>query len=409
MGGKGSRLESLLIHSVAVLILAHCTRGAWIGSTDKVRVKGGELQGEVVTGNYSNGTCPPTIVRLYHCLKCQPCSTEGQSPVLCPPYTDPDSGMIKRDLMCNTTECVDGYASGPLEILCVSAVTMFVLMFIWWTAIAFACCVCFCGFGCSFRARFLKYRRWRTLRVQKPEAWVKAGRQKLSADGPYPSGLWRGHFTHGARFEVPDFEFTFAVAPGRRPGAVAGRGWDAGGRFELEGTHSTSTRRVAFKKRYEVGSKDAHGRDVPEDVQSKVAEFRGEPAGDSVSSGIAGRWFISGAERSGRFSLWPAEDGDPVAAGSFLELAAESFCVTEGGPCVVCYDGFVDTKFAPCGHVAVCRLCAEQLEAPLRCPICRSDVREVVYCSSGRSAARSTVFALADSSARASTSATASS
>lgn len=368
---------------------------------------GGALAGlGLEFSNFSNDTCPQEISLYYHCLKCQPCFSTGYYPLLCPPYTDPDTGQMKQDLMCNTSSCADGFSSGPTEILCIPVIMTFFLKIFFWTAVASAgivLCLCTCGVGCGFRAQLWKLRRQRALRPQKPEAWIRAGPRKYNADGGlYPSALWRGHFTHGARFEVPDHEMIFTGGgSGQSSGHVLGSGLDAGGRFEIEGIHNARTRRVAFKKRYEVGSKDTHGREVPDDVQRKIVEYRGEPAGSTVGAGISGRWFVPGAERSGVFLIWPAAvDGDQEAAVTFLEAATESFCVAEGGPCVVCFDGFIDTKLAPCGHVAVCRLCAEQLAMPLRCPICRGDVEAVVYCSSARSSwstapqSRSSAFAL---------------
>uniref|UniRef100_A0A1L8DTG8 Putative e3 ubiquitin-protein ligase mylip n=1 Tax=Nyssomyia neivai TaxID=330878 RepID=A0A1L8DTG8_9DIPT len=48
--------------------------------------------------------------------------------------------------------------------------------------------------------------------------------------------------------------------------------------------------------------------------------------------------------------------------------------ISEAFTCRVCMDKAIDTMFAPCGHVACCRVCAEKCDG---CPICRATIERV--------------------------------
>jgi hypothetical protein len=46
--------------------------------------------------------------------------------------------------------------------------------------------------------------------------------------------------------------------------------------------------------------------------------------------------------------------------------------------CVVCLDRPCNTLLLPCRHARFCRVCAERLASPQRCPLCRTDVVELM-------------------------------
>uniref|UniRef100_A0A1B0GMP8 RING-type domain-containing protein n=1 Tax=Phlebotomus papatasi TaxID=29031 RepID=A0A1B0GMP8_PHLPP len=48
--------------------------------------------------------------------------------------------------------------------------------------------------------------------------------------------------------------------------------------------------------------------------------------------------------------------------------------ISEAFTCRVCMDKSIDTMFAPCGHVACCRACAEMCDG---CPLCRSTIDRI--------------------------------
>ncbi|XP_059607657.1 E3 ubiquitin-protein ligase MYLIP isoform X2 [Phlebotomus argentipes] len=48
--------------------------------------------------------------------------------------------------------------------------------------------------------------------------------------------------------------------------------------------------------------------------------------------------------------------------------------ISEAFTCRVCMDKAIDTMFAPCGHVACCRICAEMCDG---CPLCRSTIDRI--------------------------------
>jgi len=57
-----------------------------------------------------------------------------------------------------------------------------------------------------------------------------------------------------------------------------------------------------------------------------------------------------------------------------VELAAEDHRArARSGECVVCWDRHRAVAFAPCGHVACCELCADEMP---RCPMCKSTVEQ---------------------------------
>ena len=97
-----------------------------------------------------------------------------------------------------------------------------------------------------------------------------------------------------------------------------------------------------------------------------------------LSSGVKGAWSIRHArgDYDGTWHLWPVmerwreAEGAAAADGEDADEESES-------ECCVCYDAAIDTALQPCGHVALCRQCAERLPQR-RCPLCRAPIRDMV-------------------------------
>lgn len=181
-----------------------------------------------------------------------------------------------------------------------------------------------------------------------------------------PSGMWRGYYTFsGARHDVCEFNLTFG--PGNDQ--VRGDGVDDVGQYTIEGLCRGS--RLAFAKTYIPRSRN-HTGVVTYGNQGHSVEYRGELAGSSLGGGFRGAWSIRAAlgHYDGQFHLWPAMEGwSDQAPGS--SSGASAGPVFEESECVICYDRAISTCLRPCGHVALCGVCAARL-SPRKCPLCRA-------------------------------------
>ena len=198
-----------------------------------------------------------------------------------------------------------------------------------------------------------------------------------AATTPYPSGAWRGYYVFGGRQHgVVEFELHFTD-----DGVVRGEGRDDVGGYRISGVHGGG--RVAFRKQYVRGSTNAAGR-VNDDNRGHAVEYRGKPARvvdgvPSLSGGVRGTWSIRHAigNYDGAWHLWPVVmptvDVGGGNSGGGGGGAAE---VEEDSECCVCFDRRIDVCLRPCGHTALCGVCAARLH-PRRCPLCRAPINEI--------------------------------
>lgn len=197
--------------------------------------------------------------------------------------------------------------------------------------------------------------------VPDQEAFVRAHLSTLETAPPFPSGLWRGYYNcAGTRHDVCEFNLQFDGASGN----FSGSGVDDVGSYSITGIqHGT---RMAFSKAYLRGSKNIAGV-VSYGNQGHNVEYRGEMAGPSLGEGIRGCWSIRSSlgNDDGDFHLWPA-----MAGWSDQRQEARTFSESE---CVVCYDRPISVCLRPCGHVALCGMCASRLN-PRKCPLCRVSI-----------------------------------
>jgi len=203
-----------------------------------------------------------------------------------------------------------------------------------------------------------------------------------------PSGIWRGYYTFaGARHDVCEFDLSFPDGTGQ----VTGSGVDDVGQYNIRGRHGGM--RLAFSKTYVSGSRNIRGV-VSYGNKGHTVEYRGEFAGSSLGSGFRGLWMIrsSHGDHNGQFHLWPAMPGfsdpdgnSPQDAGRGPGSTSRTF---EESECVVCYDRTISTRLQPCGHVALCSICAYRLN-PRKCPLCRSEISAIEAHSSSASTAGS--------------------
>jgi hypothetical protein len=217
------------------------------------------------------------------------------------------------------------------------------------------------------------------------------------------SGRWTGYFVQfNCHYYTRKLDLNFDGS-----GQVTGSGSDRCGKFWVRGIYSDSSRRVAFSKRY------WHcGGVVP---SYYTVEYRGAlvDAGtgtDSLARGLRGRWYLRGlTAQSERFHLWPAMAGwDSSSRDSSCNSSSNNSCNSSNnssnssrshyymvvdadgssgrsslGECAVCFDRQIDTGLVPCGHVALCRQCADTLVRDAAenrhdratCPICRATVQ----------------------------------
>eukprot|EP00928_Gymnodinium_smaydae_P003310 TRINITY_DN11189_c0_g1_i1.p1 TRINITY_DN11189_c0_g1~~TRINITY_DN11189_c0_g1_i1.p1 ORF type:complete len:309 (-),score=42.34 TRINITY_DN11189_c0_g1_i1:188-1114(-) len=196
--------------------------------------------------------------------------------------------------------------------------------------------------------------------------------------GVLPSGTWRGYYTFsGARHDVCEFELSFSG-----DGEIIGSGTDDVGQYRIQGKHGGS--RMAFSKTYAARTTNTMGV-VSFGNKGHTVEYRGELAGASLGSGFRGAWCIRASlgDHDGDFHLWPAMP-DWTAPEAEEDLG-DAPATNEDNECVVCYDRAIATRLRPCGHVALCTLCASRLN-PRRCPLCRQDIASVeTYAPSSRS------------------------
>jgi hypothetical protein len=132
---------------------------------------------------------------------------------------------------------------------------------------------------------------------------------------------------------------------------------------------------MAFSKTYVARSPNNQGV-VHYGNQGHTVEYRGEMTGASLGYGFKGRWHIDtgfGCD-DGDFHLWPAMEGWVDEAVDFDSGDTErSYVESE---CVVCYDRAISTRLRPCGHVALCRVCASSLIRRV-CPLCRTGIDSI--------------------------------
>lgn len=186
---------------------------------------------------------------------------------------------------------------------------------------------------------------------------------------PLPSGIWRGYYTfEGDRHDVCEFHLTFAADSGR----VTGVGVDDVGKYDIAGRFHG--KRLAFSKTYQAESENVDG-EVHEDNHGHTVEYRGQ-LGASLGEGVRGTWHIRSeiGSHDGNFHLWPSMEGWTDSASSSEQDSQQVF---EESECVVCYDRAIATCLRPCGHVALCEVCATQL-SPRRCPLCRAGISAIV-------------------------------
>ena len=213
----------------------------------------------------------------------------------------------------------------------------------------------------------------------------------LAAARMYPTGAWRGYYTHpafdGGQHGVVEFQLRFTAEVDHRM-LVRGEGVDDVGAYTIAGVATRgdaaggSSGAIRFTKEYEAGSRNAAGVVRSENKGHRV-EYIGRPArtdalGQPVlANGIRGEWSIAAFRRfTGVFHLWPVMPTEYWAG--MAEGAAEAGQAAEDdSECVVCYDRRIDVGLEPCGHVALCAQCAARLR-PRRCPLCRTQIHAVV-------------------------------
>eukprot|EP00927_Polykrikos_kofoidii_P070969 TRINITY_DN67320_c0_g1_i1.p1 TRINITY_DN67320_c0_g1~~TRINITY_DN67320_c0_g1_i1.p1 ORF type:complete len:461 (-),score=37.79 TRINITY_DN67320_c0_g1_i1:98-1375(-) len=188
--------------------------------------------------------------------------------------------------------------------------------------------------------------------------------------GALPSGTWRGYYTFsGTRHDVCEFNLNFAADT-----TIHGQGVDDVGRYKMEGLHGCN--KIAFSKTYEVRSQNVSGT-VHYGNKGHTVEYRGSLAGDSLGAGFRGTWTIRNTigNFDGDFHIWPAmagwnDDSEAHRAGTGVGRSFEEH------ECVVCFDRPISTCLRPCGHVAMCEVCASRLTRQI-CPLCRTPISTI--------------------------------
>jgi len=241
----------------------------------------------------------------------------------------------------------------------------------------------------------------RTQRPLTPEP-----RRTGASEGPlagvavYPSGSWRGYYTHpvmdGGRnarqHGVCEFQLRFV--PMGTYTLLRGEGADDVGSYAIEGEAGNATEalgaaaagRMRFRKTYALGSRNAagavraenKGHSVEYDCRPARTDANGHPV---LANGVRGDWSIRHArgDFGGVFHLWPVMPREHWAQGEGARDGAPGgqAAADEESECVVCYDRRIDVRLEPCGHVALCGECASRLR-PKRCPLCRADIQRIV-------------------------------
>jgi hypothetical protein len=253
----------------------------------------------------------------------------------------------------------------------------------------------------------------------------------------YPSGLWRGYYLQGSsEHGVAEFTLNFTTdsiadhdrngyhasggngrirgGSGGDMGEVSGEGVDGVGSYTIFGRVSQSNGRVSFTKQYRRGSANAQGIVLNNGSNmGHAVEYRGGPAAltssgrASLGSGLRGEWSLhAGGRDSGRWHLWPIMDewnaddeegdsetegsqaGDGGKRGSGGGSGGSGGGQPEEGECCVCFDKAINTRLEPCGHVALCSVCANRLN-PRLCPLCRAPIAMVRDARTSRQRSRS--------------------
>ena len=238
----------------------------------------------------------------------------------------------------------------------------------------------------------------------------------LAAAARWPSGSWRGYYTHlDGQHGVCEFQLRFAA-----DGSVRGEGSDDVGAYTIHGAVAPpggdngggrGGGELSFVKRYVAGSASAGGR-VHASNKGHSVTYRGRAArldadgAPSLAGGVRGAWSIRHAQHGnydGRFHLWPVMPREHWQAAAAAERPAAGARGEQGGTgsggsggaagggdedvdveCCVCYDRRIDAALEPCGHVALCAQCAARLR-PQRCPLCRADITRIVAVAAARS------------------------
>lgn len=204
--------------------------------------------------------------------------------------------------------------------------------------------------------------------VQSKEQYLQSA-PLVTLDASLPSGMWRGYYTFSeVRHDVCEFSLNFEPAGGH----VTGDGVDDVGRYNITGAYQGS--RLAFSKTYIPRSANVSGA-VSFGNQGHTVEYRGELAGTSLGAGFRGIWSIRSSlgNYDGQFHIWPAMAGWSDEAAHEAVPGATTF---EESECVICYDRAISTCLRPCGHVALCSICASRL-SPRKCPLCRVNITSI--------------------------------
>jgi hypothetical protein len=79
------------------------------------------------------------------------------------------------------------------------------------------------------------------------------------------------------------------------------------------------------------------------------------------------------------------DDNESTAAAAASAAADDESSRNDGGDregwlgdneCCICFEAAMAVKLVPCGHVALCALCAHRLQPP-KCPLCRKNFTAV--------------------------------
>lgn len=179
------------------------------------------------------------------------------------------------------------------------------------------------------------------------------------------SGIWKGYYTQrGEQHAVLEFQLELS-----NDGTVRGFGVDDVGKFRIQGAHGN--RKIAFTKTYDGASlNDVNVRSRSNRGHS--VEYRGTCSED-LGAGLLGEWTISSStgypEQVGTFRLWPVELSSSAPSSGDVDSSKEV-----NGDCAVCFEPRRLMRLRPCGHVAFCAECIEQLPRPKKCPLCRTRI-----------------------------------
>ena len=204
----------------------------------------------------------------------------------------------------------------------------------------------------------------------------------------FPSGTWRGYYSqNGLQHAVCEFQIDFF--PG---GRITGGGRDRVGKYTLQGCWDyTPDRvgRVAFTKRYKKNTANSEGWKNTVENQGHAVEYQGSMQGRTSGSGIRGTWSFPDGADQGSWHLWPVEEGwqSSDQNSDLQQDSAPSFHAAREGEseCCVCYDGEINCRLDPCGHIAVCHTCARKIErSDSLCPLCRRGFAHITILDDSR-------------------------